>query len=220
MPLLKKLLINGKKIPVPIPIQNLAEAIAWIEKHLLRPDHMITRVSLDGRDIDLGGDTGIRVPAHPLTDDSDLRCKIDSPMEICVQTMDALRNLSTVIGRNLKPVAVHLWEFKGPRLPAEARTVIDDANLMIDLLEHILVLIDKRIDIANVTSLREAIFKAHRAIGAAESQSDWKGLARVLLQQLEEPTLELANELSSLQKTIYEIQADRNWERKGQPMTS
>lgn len=217
--MLKKLLINGKKIPVPIPIQNLSDAIAWIEKHLVRPEHMITRITLDGRDIDLG-DGPSHLPKQPLTAESDLRCKVDSPMEICVQTIDALRNLSTVIGRNLKPVAVHLWEFKGSRLPPEARTVIDDANLMIDLLEHILVLVDKRVDITNITSLRESIFKAHRAIQAAEAQSDWKGLARVLLQQLEESTSDLATELSSLQKTIYEIQADRNWERKGQSMTS
>ncbi|HYX39785.1 MAG TPA: hypothetical protein VE954_42360 [Oligoflexus sp.] len=212
--MLKKLLINGKKIPVPVPIHNLSEAAAWIEKHLLRPDHTITRIILDGREIDLGHEDILRLPALPLTPESDLRCKIDSPMEICVQTIDALRNLSTAIGRNLKPVAVHLWEYKGSRLSMEARAVIEDARLMIELLDHILVLIDRRIDITNVTSIREAIDKAHRAIQIAESQSDWKGLARVLLQQLEEPTLELSNELSSLQKTIYEAQADRNWERR------
>ncbi len=216
--MLKKLLINGKKIPVPIPIQNLSEALAWIEKHLLRPDHTITRITLDGRDIDLGQDEAIRVPTLPLADESDLRCKIDSPLEICIQTIDALRNLSTAIGRNMKPVAVHLWEYKGPRLPAEARTVIDDMNLMIELLEHILVLMDRRIDITNVTAIREDIFKAHRAIQLAESHADWKGFARVLLQQLEEPILELSNELSGLQKNIFETQADRNWERKVQPL--
>lgn len=214
--MLKKLMINGKKIPVPVPIQKLPDAVAWIEKHLLRPDHTITRITLDGREIDLGNDEVLRVPSVTLTPESDLRCKIDSPMEICIQTIDALRNLSTAIGRNLKPVAVHLWEYKGPRLTTEARTVIDDARLMIELLDHILILIDRRIDITNVTSMRETIEKAHRAIQVAESHSDWKGLARVLLQQLEEPTLELSTELSSLQKTIYEIQADRNWERRAQ----
>jgi hypothetical protein len=214
--MLKKLLINGKKIPVPVPIYNLSDAVAWIEKHLLRPDHTITRITLDGREIDLGNEDRLRVPAILLTAETDLRCKIDSPMEICIQTIDALRNLSTAIGRNLKPVAVHLWEYKGPRLSMEARAVIDDARLMIELLDHILILIDRRIDITNINSMRETIERAHRAIQAAESQSDWKGLARVLLQQLEEPTLELSHELSSLQKTIYEIQADRHLERRAQ----
>lgn len=214
--MLKKLLINGKKIPVPVPIQNLSDAVAWIEKHLVRPDHTITRITLDGRDIDLGNDDVLRVPALPLTPESDMRCKIDSPMEICVQTIDALRNLSTAIGRNLKPVAVHLWEYKGSRLSMEARAVIEDARLMIELLDHILILIDRRIDITNVNSMRESIDKSHRAIQVAESNSDWKGMARVLLQQLEQPTLELSHELSSLQKNIYESQADRNWERRAQ----
>jgi hypothetical protein len=137
-------------------------------------------------------------------------------MEICIQTIDALRNLSTAIGRNLKPVAVHLWEYKGSRLSMEARAVIEDVRLMIELLDHILILIDRRVDITNVTSMRESIGKSHRAIQVAESNSDWKGMARVLLQQLEQPTLELSHELSSLQKNIYETQADRNWERRAQ----
>jgi hypothetical protein len=64
--------------------------------------------------------------------------------------------------------------------------------------------------------MRESIDKSHRAIQVAESHSDWKGMARVLLQQLEQPALELAHELSSLQKNIYETQADRNWERRAQ----
>lgn len=212
--MLKKLLINGKKIPVPVPLLKLPDAVAWIEQHLLRPDHTITRITLDGREIDLGYDGNLLVPAVPLTAESDLRCKIDSPIEICVQTIDALRNLSTAIGRNLKPVAVHLWEYKGSRLPPEARTVIDDASLMIELLDHIMILIDRRISVTNIHSFQDTIVRAHRAIQAAEAHSDWKGLARVLLQQLEEPTLELSNELWSLQKTIYEAQADRNWERK------
>ncbi|MCX6131794.1 MAG: hypothetical protein NTX25_22390 [Proteobacteria bacterium] len=212
--MLKKLLLNGKKIPVPIPIFNLSEAIQWVAQHLLRPDHMITRVQLDGRDIELGGENGLKVQPIQLNEDSDLRCKIDSPMEICIQTIDALRNLSTAIGRNLKPVAVLLWEFKGSRLPNEAGTVFEDVNLMIELLEHILLLIDRRVDTVNVNSIRDAIFKARSSMELASAQSDWKGLARVLLKQLEEPILELSNELSSLQKISYEIQADRNWERK------
>jgi hypothetical protein len=204
--MLKKILLNGKKIPVPVPIKTLPEAIAWVQKHLVRPDHLITRLQLDGREMEIQADGGVVLPALALDENSDLRLKIDSPMEICMQTIDALRNLSAVIGRNLKPVAVQLWEHKGHRMPVETRTVLDDVSLLVELFEHVLVLVDRRVDLSNASSLQSQIGKAHAAIGLAVQQSDWRGLARVLLNQLEAPILEMP--------AVMEIEVDRKVERK------
>jgi hypothetical protein len=212
--MLKKILLNGKKIPVPVPIKTLPQAMAWVQKHLVRPDHVITRLQLDGREIEVQADGIGPLPELALDEQSDLRLKIDSPMEICIQTIDALRNLSSVIGRNLKPVAVQLWEHKGHRIPVEARTVLDDVSLLVELFEHILVLVDKRIDLSNAMSLERQIKKSHAAIGLALQQADWKGLARVLLNQLESPIMEMSAELSSLEKLVMEIEVDRKLERK------
>lgn len=208
--LLKKVLLNGKKIPVPVPIQTLTEAVAWVERHLLRPDHMITRIQLDGKDLELGAP----LPATSFGEDSDLRFKIDSPTEICVQTIDALRNLAGVISRNLKPIAVLLWELKGNRLPLEVTSVIEDVVLMNELFDHILVLVDKKVEVANAIDLQIKIRKAFAALQVAIQQTDFKGMARVLLNQLETPVNELSAELSSLEKSVFEVQADRHIERR------
>lgn len=216
MRLLKKLVINNRKIPVPIPILNLGEALLWIEKHLLRPDHSITRVTLDSQDIDYVDGLSQQWQSKKIEDEQELRCKIDSPTEICLQTIDALRNLSTVIARNLKPVAVHLWEFKGHRLPLETKSILDDVGLLVELLEHILVLLDRRVDTTQVNAIHEAISHASLGTQYGESQSDWRGIARVLLQQLEPPILELATELTSLEKGVFEMEAERRLEQKCQ----
>lgn len=211
--MLKKFLLNGKRIPVPIPVKTLPEAVTWIEKHLLRPDCTITRIELDGRDIDAPDG---KLPQIGLSEQSDLRIQMDSPLEICLQTIDALRNLSSVIGRNMKPVAVQLWEHKGPKLPPEAKSIFEDIQLMLELLDHVLVLVDKRVELSHALGLQQHIAKAIIALNLARQQSDWRGVARVLLNQLEAPVVDLAGELSSLEKSVFEIQADRNLERRAQ----
>ncbi|MES2745659.1 MAG: hypothetical protein V4655_09530 [Bdellovibrionota bacterium] len=211
--MLKRMTLNGRRIPVPVPIQDLQEAVEWLQKHLVRPDHAITRIELNGEDIDFSSDGECRVAAVRLAENSDLRVKVDSPSDICLQTLDVLRNLSSVIGRNLKPIAVKLWEHKGSRLPVETAAIFDDFTLMQELLDHILLLLDKQIDATNVCSIQAQLNKAFTALNYAVQSADWKATAKVLLNQIETPANELSNELSSVEKVIFERVADRNMER-------
>jgi hypothetical protein len=92
--------------------------------------------------------------------------------------------------------------------------VLDDVELLIELYEHVVVLVDKRIDLSNVLSLQGQILKAHAALQFALQNSDWKGTAKVLLNQLEAPILELSQELANLQRSVIEVQADKHFEMK------
>ncbi len=208
--MLKRITLNGRRVPVPVPIRVLPEAMQWVSKHLVRPDHAVTRIELNGRDVEFHGDGELVVPALSLDEGSDLRIKVDSPTEICLQTLDVLRNLTSVIGRNLKPVAVQLWEHKGPKLPPETAMTFEDFSLVQDLLDHILVLLDKRVDATNLLSYHAALGKAFSALRLAVQGADWKGAAKVLLNQIETPANELASELTSVEKVIFELQANRD----------
>ena len=211
--MLKRITLNGRRVPVPVPIQDLSEAVEWLKKHLVRPDHAITRIELNGSDVEFSSDGEFQLASLVLTEASDLRVKVDSPSEICLQTLDVLRNLSSVIGRNLKPIAVKLWEHKGLKLPVETAAIFDDFGLMQELLDHILLLLDKRVDATNVCSIQAALNRAFTALNYAVQVADWKGTAKVLLNQIEGPANELANELTSVEKVIFELVADRNMER-------
>ncbi|RYZ49947.1 MAG: hypothetical protein EOP07_23685 [Proteobacteria bacterium] len=208
--MLKRITLNGRRVPVPVPIRDLSEAVQWVQKHLVRPDHHITRIELNGSDVEFSSDGECHVDAIDLSEGSDLRIKVDSPHEICIQTLDVLRNLSSVVGRNLKPIAVQLWEHKGLKLPPESASVFEDFGLMQELLDHVLLLLDKRVDATNVCSLQSALNKAFTALNYAVQTADWKAAAKVLLNQIETPASELANELTSVEKVIFEILADRS----------
>lgn len=215
--MLKRITLNGRRIPVPVPIRGMVEAVQWVQKHLVRPEHAITRIVLNGQDIDFTNDGEFRVADIDLGEGSDLRIKVDSPHEICLQTLDVLRNLASVIGNNLKPVAVQLWEYKALKLSGENAALFDDFGLMEELLDHVLVLLDKRVDATNLLSLQAALAKAFTSLRAAVQTSDWKAAAKVLLNQVETPSLELASELTSVEKVIFEISVDRNAEKPRYP---
>lgn len=206
--MLKFAILNQKKVPVPIPIKNLKEALVWVESFLLHPDHTVTKISLDGQNIEFEKkDLDLSVVA--LDNKSVLELRIDSPKEISVQTVDALRNLSVVMEKSLKPMAVKCWQTEGAGEPGDLGTLCDDIDLTLDLLDHVVVLLDQRISQANIKIIQKKIYSASIALSTARKELNWKLAAKVILQQLEGAIIDLNNELCMIQKSIFESIADR-----------
>lgn len=209
--MLKFVILNNKKVPVPVPLKTLQDVVSWIEDHLLRSDHTITRIKLDHQDIDFNGQGRIKVPKKVLNKDSVVECRIDSPLDICVQSLDALRNLCLVLERSLKPIAVHCWQIQAHDKPADLRAVISDLELIDELLDHLFLILDERVDAQSARSYRETLHQARLAIQYAIEASDWKAVARILLKQIEGAIVELGVELGLMQKTVFELVADHNF---------
>ncbi len=206
--MLKFIILNQKKVPVPIPIKNLGEAINWVESHLLHPDHTITKISIDGKDIECESDSS-DLASIILDDDSHLELRIDSPTEISIQTIDALRNLTVVMERSLKPMAVKCWQAESSEEPVDLATLCGDVDLILDLIDHVIVLLDKRISLANIKLIYNKVHRAAIAMQMSIQELNWKSTAKVILQQLEGAIIELNNELCMTQKSIFESMADR-----------
>src|SRR5262245_45241428 len=110
--MLKKVFINSKKVPVPVPVRNLGDALRWVEQTLVPAGHVITRVALDGRILG-DAETGAEgVGSMLLAETCKLEIQIDSPADLTVQTLDALRNLASVVLSGLKVLAVDCWQAK------------------------------------------------------------------------------------------------------------
>ena len=107
--MLRKLYINQKKIPVPVPLRSLGEAIQWIESTLLPNGHTITRVLINEIMIDL---ESVRQSNRQslISDDTRVDVQIDSPLDLATQTLDALRNLGLVVASGLKMLAYECWK--------------------------------------------------------------------------------------------------------------
>ena len=199
--MLKRVYINNKKVPVPVPVRTLGEALDWVEQTLVPAGHQITRVALDDRVIGEGvGETDLDVR---LAHESKLEIQIDSPVDLSVQTLDATRNLASVIAGGLKVLAVECWQAKPGMKPAELDAVANDLELVLDLLEHVAGLVDPmHVEAAALQGISGLLKRDAVALSMAKSNSDWKACARILLNKLEPQLKDLITEAETLQIRI------------------
>jgi hypothetical protein len=195
---LKLVFINSKKIPVPVPVRTLGEALAWVEETLVPAGHTVTRVALDDRVI---GDDAQAADLHArLTPESRLEIQVDSPVDLSVQTLDATRNLASVIVGGLKVLAVECWQAKSGQKPAELDSVANDLELVLDLLGHVAALVGPmQVDAAPLSGIQTMLKRDAVALAMAKANSDWKACARLLLNRLEPQLKELIIETETLQ---------------------
>jgi hypothetical protein len=215
--MLKSILINKKKVPVPVPIDNLPDLMAWIQDHLVHGDRTITRVQVDHEDVDwtgIGASASEGIAKVPLNESSAVECKIDSPLDISVETSDALRNLCTVFEKSIKLVAVDCWQSQAREVPDDLATMYDDLELLLELSDHLLLVLDSGIDVKTFRGLQSDLKPAVKALGYAISQHDWKVSAKILLQKIETPIRELNQELAYIQKCIFELLAEQRFHDK------
>ncbi len=203
LPMLKRVFINNKKVPVPVPVRTLDDALRWVEETLVPPGHTITRVALDdqlltGREPDpaVKGDTR-------LGEESRLEIQIDSPADLTIQTLDAIRNLASVILGGLKALAVDCWQARGSVKPGELNTVVNDSQLLLDLIDHVTGLVDaQHAEAAAIQGLAVLLKRSSVGLTMARANSDWKGAARILLNKVEPLLKDLTAEAETLHVRI------------------
>jgi hypothetical protein len=204
--MLKAIYLNQKKIPVPVPIQTLSEALCWAESTLLPADRIITKVILDG-DVHYDVLNDPSLSSLPLKAESKLHLQVDSAMDLSLQTLDAMRNLGVVLERNLKPMAVALWQAMPKNEPGGLKDLVGDIELCNAMLDHLMGLLDHGLS-ERFLRAAELITTASVALVGRYPQSDWKGMARVLLNHYEPALLMLTAELGSLQREMFEARSD------------
>lgn len=197
--MLKTVYINQKKVPVPVPIRNLGEALQWVEETLVPSGHTMTRITLD--DLVLSGDD-LDLTAR-LSPESRLAVQIDSPVNLAVQALEAARNLITVVLAAIKPLAVDCWQTKPAVRPADLPSLQSDMALVLDLADHIVSLAQPMgLDTSPLSQLHEALRRGEVSLSMAASSSDWKACARLLLNRLEPYLKDFLTEAESLQLRV------------------
>ncbi len=196
--MLKKVLINSKKVPVPVPVRTLGEALDWVERTLVPAGHTITRVALNDHLLH-----DAFAPAHQdelLGDQTKLEIQIDSPSDLTVQTLDAMRNLASVVFSGLKVLAVHCWQARSQDKPAELDAVTTDLELILDLIDHVAGLIDaSHPEAAAIQGISAMLKRTAAGIALAKSNSDWRACARLLLNRVEPLLRDLMSEAETVQ---------------------
>ena len=206
--MLKKVMVNQKLIPVPVPLRTMQEALDWVERTLVLNGQSITRVTLNGRSI-----SGERLELRNapelmsvLDSRSKLEFQVDAPTDLAVQALDAIHNLSAVVLGGLKAQAVQIWQAKPSDKPSDVETVHGDVLLMLDLLDHLQGLVDDSVaDSAALCGISAMIKRVEIGIGMAKANSDWKACARLLLNKLEPLLKDLVAESETMQVRILAI---------------
>ncbi|NDE14390.1 hypothetical protein EBZ80_05605 [bacterium] len=210
--MLKKILVNNRLVPVPVPVLTLGQALGWVESTLVPAGSFVTRVILDGEVIEF--DSGIvsrRMADLPLGEKSRLEIQMDSPASLALQTLDTIHSLSSAILGTLKSIAVSAWQTRPADKLPEIMSLNDDIRLVIDLVGHVNDLLlsataAKLLDPGPVAGIGRLLEHNLSSYNIARSQSDWKACAKVMLNRFEPLLKDLLVESETLQIRVLAIQ--------------
>ena len=96
--MIKKIIINSKTIPVPVPLRTLAELTDWIQGSLVKPGCSITKLVVDGNEL---AEERWFDRKMILSDSIRVEFRIESPRELLLQVLEARRRVigqSVVVG--------------------------------------------------------------------------------------------------------------------------
>jgi hypothetical protein len=180
--MLKRLIINQKTIPVPVPVKTLEEACAWIDDILVPVGETVTSAVMDGKDILeiwSSSKTAAAINLHP---DTRLEIRVESPEDLALQSLDAIHSLAGAILRGIKVLAVHLWQSRQNDIQPELNALREDVGLICELMDRMNDMgVSDKIDLCHIRDLHGRIYKISICLDAAMSIGDWKASAQILL---------------------------------------
>ncbi len=206
--MLKKLLLNKRTIPVPIPIKTLDEAAIWVEQNFVPPSYSITRIFLDGQDVmeEIGAVANDGKSRRPifLHSKSNLEIQIDSPVELAIQSLETIRNLVDVMLQMVKPLAIECWEMTSFQKSAKLEMTYEDFGLIIELWHNYCDINPVKIpDLKAIFSIETSLEKLYLELGHLKEKAEWKGCAKIILNKIEPLLKSFLTEAERLQSEMY-----------------
>lgn len=184
--MLKTVILNNRTIPVPVPINNLEEALYWIQDTFSDEESAITKVVLDGRNIDEYELKLKDIKKIELKPTSKLCVQLDSPLDLAIQSIEAIKNLLLIIQQHLRVIAVELWQLHSNKAPSLLRNNLEDIQLVSDLLLHVEALILRPgFELTSFKKLTQQMQQIYLSLQKLYLESNWKEYAKSLLNKVE-----------------------------------
>lgn len=180
--MLKRIIINQRSVPVPVPVKTLADAIQWIEQSMIPEGQSLTSAILDGKSvIELCSDRKL-ASSISLNPDHRFEIRIESPLDLALQGLETSHTLCGAILRNIKFLAVHLWQANPSDRQPELEQMSEDVEIIVDLIDHSKSLgFDTCVDFGPMFDIQAHLKKILLSLSAAFGKSDWRGCAQILL---------------------------------------
>jgi len=180
--MLKRIVVNQKIIPVPVPLKTLAEVCSWVDDTLVAVGQTVTSAVLDGKDVlDYWGLDKV-CSSISVHDEMRLELRIESPEDLAFQTLDTIHALAGTVTRGLKALAVHLWQSRQSEIQPELSTVIEDVSLICALMERLQDLAAiVGIDVQALSQILDAVRDINSRLEVVMANGDWREAAQILL---------------------------------------
>ena len=205
--MLKSIKIGQKNVPVPVPIKNLEHAIEWLEDTLVPKSSVITKITLDGIDVH---DMDFRLRNRRMLDSSSvIEIQIESPWELSIKTLDAIRDLAFAVKDKFAEIAVKCWQLSSKSSTDKVHEIHQDMKLILELINHINGIMDySQKDMAALNGLACLIKRPLVDLEEAISHRNWKKCSHILLNRIEYLLNELVTEAENLQLKIFSQKKD------------
>lgn len=196
--MLKHLVMNGKNIPLPVPIKDVEGALDWVEKTLLTQGQVITKIRFNDQEMFVEEFVPPKKNKSFKNDDV-FELVVDTPYKLLIQLIEALHGISGLVYMQLKDVAVHCWSAM-PKDQVESLNVLErDLQLLFGLLENIDGFVSRdQVDIAPVLGLGVMIRRYFNLLQQLHADKNLKECARVLLNKLEPDLKHFKHEIENL----------------------
>lgn len=200
--MLKRVLINKRTVPVPVPVKTLADAFRWIESSMIPQGETLTSAMLDGNSVLELWDDKKTSNEIVLDAESQFEIRIESAMDLALQGLEAIHNLCGAILRDLKPLAVYLWQSKAMSDQQDLYQIAGDVQLVIELIDHAKDMrVESQIDFGPMLDFQSHLKKICLSLSAASAKTDWRACAQILLRDTSSST-GLESSLRSLQEEV------------------
>jgi hypothetical protein len=200
--MLKRISINQRWLPVPVPLKTLEEVLTWLTDNFIPQGKQLTSVVIDGDDI-TDSLQDHRFVSRLLIDQSTVfEVKVESPFELALQGLETAHNLCQAVLRAIKVVAVNLWQSPPNETHPELIQLQEDVECVVEIIDHARGLgIESYVDLAMILDFQNHLKKILLTLSAAESKADWKGCAQILLRDTSTST-GLETSLKQLQENL------------------
>lgn len=199
--MLKAVQVGKTRLPVPVPILFLADAIDWVENTIVREEGTLTKVVLDGREIDdFYSEKWLKIK---LSKNTNLEVQVDSPWNICLEILGAVADFSEVISRNSHNIAVEIWNLHTEVAPRSILGASEDIHAVVSLVEHFAEIVDQsQVEVAGVIGQKYILRRQLSNLKQALKKRDWKMTARILVRRISPSLRDLLNECERLQVSM------------------
>jgi hypothetical protein len=196
--MLKFIYIKNRRIPVPIPISNVKEALTWVSETFAVEDKVITRAILNDQELPLEALGGNDWPLDSL---SKLIVQVESPRDLSNQSLEIVRDFCLVVLSRIKPAAVALYQHEGRETPPALCELMEDMDYLRSIRMHINGILDQyHQDIAPFEGMYLVCDRVMGDLIRERNDKNWKKCSEILLHRLDTFLKKLHLEVVELQK--------------------